>query len=311
MSIAPVTFSHKRPSPVHSSTDAYPSPRQSPSMGLNKATMVAVTSAPQWNSEHLPTTSGMQEGGWAATSYDQKPHSPSIHHNHPSGQDSYHCLPSPPHQNYSGMDGDFVATTMSIEPQARHAHTSEQMMLSPEHIGGMTMSMEPSTTAISSPGIMSISDYSSDIGLVDGMGIGDTDTEISRKWRANSDPSVGPYGVTKKMRKRRQFTEPHEANFRCEICGKYFSRIWNYNAHKNTHDPNRLKPHICLMDNCRKQFVRKTDLNRHQQCVHQKLKKFECSLCHNRFARKDTLRRLAFFLIIVFLSYYINRYVQT
>lgn len=93
-------------------------------------------------------------------------------------------------------------------------------------------------------------------------------------------------------RRKRQLTTREDANYRCELCGKYFSRVWNYNAHKNTHDPNRAKPHTCGIDGCEKRFVRRTDLVRHTSCVHQRVKKWACSLCGNKFARKDTLRRL-------------------
>lgn len=92
-------------------------------------------------------------------------------------------------------------------------------------------------------------------------------------------------------RKKRRLTNPSEANFHCDKCGKYFSRIWNYNAHLETHDPDRPRPHICRVEECKKAFVRRTDLTRHQACVHAKEKKFRCELCSNTFARKDTLRR--------------------
>ena len=68
-------------------------------------------------------------------------------------------------------------------------------------------------------------------------------------------------------RKKRRLTEPGEANYHCQTCGKYFSRVWNYNAHRETHDPSRPKPHICTQPNCEKAFVRRTDLTRHVQCV--------------------------------------------
>ncbi|KAG0642038.1 hypothetical protein HOY80DRAFT_1008146 [Tuber brumale] len=97
-------------------------------------------------------------------------------------------------------------------------------------------------------------------------------------------------GVSR-VRKKRHLTEPSEANFHCTKCGKYFSRIWNYNAHLETHNPHRPRPHVCPVDDCKKAFVRRTDLTRHQQCVHAKDKKFRCELCNNMFARKDTLRR--------------------
>ncbi|KAA8899394.1 hypothetical protein FN846DRAFT_782322 [Sphaerosporella brunnea] len=94
-----------------------------------------------------------------------------------------------------------------------------------------------------------------------------------------------------KSRKKRHLTDASEATYTCETCGKYFSRIWNYNAHQDTHNPNRPRPHACRHQNCGKAFVRRTDLTRHTQCVHAKDKRFRCELCGGNFARKDTLRR--------------------
>ena len=68
-------------------------------------------------------------------------------------------------------------------------------------------------------------------------------------------------------RRKRRLTEPGEANYHCQTCGKYFSRVWNYNAHRETHDPGRPKPHACTELGCEKAFVRRTDLTRHVQCV--------------------------------------------
>ncbi|RPA88042.1 hypothetical protein BJ508DRAFT_371520 [Ascobolus immersus RN42] len=99
------------------------------------------------------------------------------------------------------------------------------------------------------------------------------------------------YSSRGQPRRKRQLTTREEANYKCLQCGKYFSRVWNFNAHKNTHDPNRAKPHHCGIDGCEKRFVRRTDLVRHTSCVHQRVKKWACGLCGNKFARKDTLRR--------------------
>ncbi|KAI9794355.1 MAG: hypothetical protein M1816_005424 [Peltula sp. TS41687] len=92
-------------------------------------------------------------------------------------------------------------------------------------------------------------------------------------------------------RKRRQLTTAAEASHTCEICGKLFGRSYNYKAHLETHDPGRVYAHPCLEENCDKKFVRKTDLTRHHQSVHQKRRDFRCELCGHLFARKDTLRR--------------------
>ncbi|KAI9891074.1 MAG: hypothetical protein M1814_003273 [Vezdaea aestivalis] len=100
-----------------------------------------------------------------------------------------------------------------------------------------------------------------------------------------------PISNTERTRKRRRLTTAAEANHTCDICGKLFSRSYNYKAHMDTHNPAREHPHVCTIKNCNKKFVRKTDLLRHHQSVHDKQRNFQCSLCEHMFARKDTLRR--------------------
>ncbi|KAK6497653.1 hypothetical protein TWF481_012058 [Arthrobotrys musiformis] len=92
---------------------------------------------------------------------------------------------------------------------------------------------------------------------------------------------------------KRQFTSATEAVYTCAAdgCGKHFKRIWNYKAHLETHNPQRPKPFLCAYPTCGKSFVRKTDKERHETCVHSKKKEFRCHLCNSMFARKDTLRR--------------------
>ncbi|KAI0484013.1 hypothetical protein GGR56DRAFT_4567 [Xylariaceae sp. FL0804] len=94
-------------------------------------------------------------------------------------------------------------------------------------------------------------------------------------------------------RQPRKLTTKEEANFQCEVkgCGKLFSRSYNYKAHLETHDENREYPFPCNMPNCNKKFVRKTDLQRHNQSVHMKERSHKCDYCGRMFARKDTLRR--------------------
>jgi hypothetical protein len=101
------------------------------------------------------------------------------------------------------------------------------------------------------------------------------DQDLAMSKRGRDDNMAGGMGgpfhsspsAPNRIRKKRHLTEPSEANFHCGKCGKYFSRIWNYNAHLETHDPHRPRPHVCLVDDCKKAFVRRTDLTRHQQCV--------------------------------------------
>lgn len=103
-----------------------------------------------------------------------------------------------------------------------------------------------------------------------------------------------PY-VRVKPRLRRRRTTAEEATHECAICGKLFKRSYNWKSHMDTHNPDRKYPHPCTAmigtTPCTKKFQRKTDLDRHYDSVHLKTKNHQCTLCGNRFARRDTLRR--------------------
>lgn len=102
--------------------------------------------------------------------------------------------------------------------------------------------------------------------------------------------------VVARTRGPRKLTTKEDANFQCRVkgCGKLFGRSYNYKAHLETHDADREYPFPCTVDNCTKKFVRKTDLQRHNQSVHMKQRNHKCDYCSRFFARKDTLRRYAY-----------------
>ncbi|APA15603.1 hypothetical protein SS1G_09588 [Sclerotinia sclerotiorum 1980 UF-70] len=99
--------------------------------------------------------------------------------------------------------------------------------------------------------------------------------------------------VVARTRGPRKLTAKEDANFQCRVkgCGKLFGRSYNYKAHMETHDADREYPFPCPVENCTKKFVRKTDLQRHNQSVHMKQRNHKCDYCSRFFARKDTLRR--------------------
>jgi len=47
-----------------------------------------------------------------------------------------------------------------------------------------------------------------------------------------------------------------------------FARAYNLKTHMATHDPNRLKPHVCPHRSCARSFSRKHDLGRHLVSIH-------------------------------------------
>ncbi|KAF2175898.1 hypothetical protein K469DRAFT_701328 [Zopfia rhizophila CBS 207.26] len=96
--------------------------------------------------------------------------------------------------------------------------------------------------------------------------------------------SVG--GVTQRTRIRRNPTTAENANFQCKVCGKLFQRRYHHKMHLQTHNPTRKKEHICPHKECEKQFVRKTDLDRHTNSV-SRIHILLFSICTDSFSRHE------------------------
>ncbi|TFK23093.1 hypothetical protein FA15DRAFT_489215 [Coprinopsis marcescibilis] len=56
--------------------------------------------------------------------------------------------------------------------------------------------------------------------------------------------------------------------YKCANCPRSFARAYNLKTHMGTHDPNRLKPHVCHHRSCGRSFSRKHDLGRHLVSIH-------------------------------------------
>ncbi|KAF9191474.1 hypothetical protein BGZ50_009344 [Haplosporangium sp. Z 11] len=108
----------------------------------------------------------------------------------------------------------------------------------------------------------------------------------------------------KKQRRRRRTSE--DANrvpsndpnikdrFRCDQCGKTFSRATNLRSHRSTHAG--IKPFVCEhVDDrdvkCGAAFARRHDLARHAQSRHVEKKTLFCNSCGVGFARRDAYLR--------------------
>jgi hypothetical protein len=77
----------------------------------------------------------------------------------------------------------------------------------------------------------------------------------------------------------------------CHVCNRLFQRSYNRKAHMLTHNKDRPRPYKCPEPDCRKAFVRNTDLVRHTKSIHLNIRDHICDMCHRAFPRKDTLRR--------------------
>lgn len=98
--------------------------------------------------------------------------------------------------------------------------------------------------------------------------------------------------VQRKPTRNRRHTDPAHALYHCEHCpDKGFARKHNLTQHLLTHAPVRRKDYVCPHADCGKEFVRRADLVRHDECVHQKKRPWQCEKCAAVFGRKDTLTR--------------------
>lgn len=112
--------------------------------------------------------------------------------------------------------------------------------------------------------------------------------------RSSISSSEYPQISAHKQRTRsRRHTDPATAAFTCSQCNplKGFARHYNFKQHMETHKADRERPHVCHYEDCKKAFIRNTDLKRHHTSVHLKKKEFSCYKCGSLFARKDTCKR--------------------
>ncbi|KAJ6627286.1 hypothetical protein B0H10DRAFT_1906197 [Mycena sp. CBHHK59/15] len=79
--------------------------------------------------------------------------------------------------------------------------------------------------------------------------------------------------------------------YKCAACPRAFARAYNLKTHMATHDPNRLKPHVCPHRSCGRSFSRKHDLGRHLISIHRDESQREESVCssHHSLSSKKSI----------------------
>lgn len=98
---------------------------------------------------------------------------------------------------------------------------------------------------------------------------------------SNTDPAVAPSNMSQlsasssppPLARSLRGVDDHSKDdprkrYQCPSCPRAFARAYNLKTHMATHDPNRLKPHVCPHRSCGRSFSRKHDLGRHLVSIH-------------------------------------------
>lgn len=82
---------------------------------------------------------------------------------------------------------------------------------------------------------------------------------------------------------------PKKGPFVCPLngCDKAFKRKDNLKCHLKVHNPNRERPFAC--SDCDETYLRRVDLKRHIETVHEQATRHPCSKCNRTFTRKEGL----------------------
>ena len=75
--------------------------------------------------------------------------------------------------------------------------------------------------------------------------------------------------------------------WKCDACGKSFTRQWYVNVHKREVHENTEKQFSC--NTCDKQFKNINNLRNHVNLFHNVVKNFKCDICDKAFSQKGVL----------------------
>jgi len=101
-----------------------------------------------------------------------------------------------------------------------------------------------------------------------GLGFINADT-VSPSNMAQLSATASPVPQARSVRGvEDQSKEDPRKKYQCSACPRAFARAYNLKTHMATHDPNRLKPHVCPHRSCGRSFSRKHDLGRHLVSIH-------------------------------------------
>ncbi|KAG1904812.1 uncharacterized protein F5891DRAFT_1012935 [Suillus fuscotomentosus] len=99
--------------------------------------------------------------------------------------------------------------------------------------------------------------------------ISSTDSAVAPSNMSQLSASSSPPPLARSLRGvDDQSKDDPRKRYQCPSCPRAFARAYNLKTHMATHDPNRLKPHVCPHRSCGRSFSRKHDLGRHLVSIH-------------------------------------------
>jgi hypothetical protein len=100
-------------------------------------------------------------------------------------------------------------------------------------------------------------------------------------------PRKAVMNTVPRRRHRRRTPSPKSSRWRCIECNKSFERSYNYVKHMTTHDPDRPKPYVCVIQGCHQRpFARPHDLQRHIETVRRYIIRKPAKLTRHRYIGK-------------------------
>jgi hypothetical protein len=161
-----------------------------------------------------------------------------------------------------GMPDSFA--TLSPSPEG----SPSAFEMSPYSTRSSHSDYEPPTST-RHPILSSTSEYnpSNKVGSPHQLTISPSST-TSRTLASSQLPAIPPMPLVSSPEHSKPFREDPKKKYQCPNCPRAFARAFNLKTHRETHNPNRAKPHACPFPACGRSFSRKHDLGRHLISIH-------------------------------------------
>ncbi|KAG2077007.1 hypothetical protein BDR04DRAFT_1067435 [Suillus decipiens] len=162
--------------------------------------------------------------------------------------------------------GGSACSDYGINSAAQSNNNSLPMTVDPSTFGALPLSpRSPSVTAPAADNSYKRTSFSDYGGATRIPAVPKSSSaEYFLNYISNTDPAVAPSN----MGVDDQSKDDPRKRYQCPSCPRAFARAYNLKTHMATHDPNRLKPHVCPHRSCGRSFSRKHDLGRHLVSIH-------------------------------------------